>query len=407
MKFAYKGFDGNGQPVGGSIEAPGRDEAMEALRRKGVFVESVVDTEAATAAIGPAKRKRIGSSKRLRTISVFARQLAILSETGTQVVDAITSLQAQSEDEHFKHVLGDVRAKVEEGTALSQALELHPEYFDAICRSLIAAGESGGCLPAMLARLGEMSRQQVKVRDGIVSAMVYPSLLMCVSLSVLVVMIVFVLPRFEGLFKTVGAELPPTTKILMDISHFTREYWWVVVGSLAGGIFALWTYLGSAGGMAQRDRLLLRMPKFGNVARSLVTARVARVLGVLLEGKVALLDALRLTKASAGNAEYAALLAKAEDRVTRGESVSLALADPRLIAPSVCEALKSGERSGRMGTVLLSVAEFLDEDNEVTVRTLTSIIEPLILIFLGLIVGFVAFSMFLPLLDLTAATGGG
>ncbi|QOI99177.1 MAG: type II secretion system F family protein [Phycisphaeraceae bacterium] len=405
MNFRYEGFDARGETVKGTVSAPDARAAAEVLRQRGIISDTI---EPAPAAARHADRgARIGETRRLRAIAAFARQLSILVETGTPMVDAIASIQTQSSDAAFAAVLADVRARMEEGASLSQAMDAHPRFFDPICRSLVEAGESGGCLHAMLLRLAHMSRQQSKVREGIASAMIYPALLTSIALAVLSVMIVFVLPRFEGLFKAVGAELPPTTSALIALSTFVREWWAAVLGTLIVGAFALRAWLVSAHGRAAVDRALIAAPRIGPLARALVTARVARVLGVLLEGKVTLLDALRLTGQAAGNDAYAALIVNAAERVTRGEAMSLALDDPRLIPPSVREAIRSGERSGRVGPVLLSIAAYLDEDNELAVRTLTSLIEPLILIVLGLVVGFVAFSMFLPLLDLTAATGGG
>jgi len=232
-------------------------------------------------------------------------------------------------------------------------------------------------------------------------------LLSCVGIGVMTLMIGFVLPRFEGLFKTLDAPLPPTTKILMDLSRLLSHYWPLFGGGAIALIVGVFVWQGSVSGRAVIDRVLLALPQVGNVTRSFATARVIRVLGVLIEGKVPLLEALRLTRAAAGNTRYAALLERSEDVVMRGESLSSAWASSDLIRGGVVEALRSGERTGQIAPVLLNVADFLDEDNEVLVKTLTGIIEPVILIIMGIGVGIVAVSMFLPLFDLTAMGGGG
>ena len=348
-----------------------------------------------------------GKTARLRSMSVLVRQLSVLVSTGTPMVEAIYSLEKQLPVGRWRSVVEDIRGRIEQGASLSAALENHPTYFDPVARSLIAAGESGGKLDEMLRRLAALSRQQLKIRSAIVGAMVYPCLLICVCVGVLATMMFFVLPRFEGLFATLGAALPPTTQFVMDISSFLRGYWWAVLGAIVPTVFLTRHALGTPRGRRAFHAFMLRAPQLGKLVRAFATARIARVLGVLVEGRVPLLDALRLTRESTGNIWYEELIARAEEVVTRGESVSAALSGSTLINASVVEAIRSGERSGQLGPVLLNVAEFLDEDNEIVLRSLSSIIEPLILIVLGVLIGFVAVSMFLPLFDLATATNAG
>ena len=201
--------------------------------------------------------------------------------------------------------------------------------------------------------------------------------------------------------------LPATTKMLMSASEGLRAYWWAIGGGLAGVIVGFKFWLASSTGRVMWDRFMVRAPQIGPISRSFATARVARMLGTLLDAKVALLDALELTKQSLKNSVYVTLLAGAQEAVTRGETVSSALADPTLINASVCDALRSAEKTGKMSTVLVTLADYMDQDNEVLVKTLTGLLEPLILIVLGVVVGAVAISMFLPLFDLTSAAGGG
>jgi len=409
MKFSYRGFDKSGAPVADTTEGADRHDATEALRKRGIFVTEVSEFRSDQAP-RPVPRGRARGTpsrgRRLDDLAIFTRQLSLLVQTGTPLVDAIASLQRQVPPGAWHDVLTTVKARVEEGAQLSEAMAQHPQYFDAVCRSLIAAGEQGGKLDVMLGRLAKLVRQQVKVRKTVTGAMVYPCLLIGVSLVVVTAMLGFVLPRFEGLFTSLDTPLPPTTKYLMIASGVLRTYWWAIVGGLAvlGGGLKVW--LSTQAGRQAWDVFTIKAPQLGKVTRSFATARIARMLGVLLEGKVSLLEALTLTRQSMGNSLYIALLNKAEQAVTRGESVSSALADPMLINPAVCEALRSGERTGQVAPVLVSVAEYLDEDNEVLIKTLTGLMEPIILIVLGIIVGVVAISMFLPLFDLTAAGGG-
>ncbi|MFO0830278.1 MAG: type II secretion system F family protein [Phycisphaerales bacterium] len=413
MKIGYSGFDRRGEPSRGFVDAPDAQEAVELLRRRGIFVAEV---HAASAALGEggaadthARAGVFASGSRVEKVASMARQLAILVATGTPVVDALVSIERQAAPGEWRDTVSGVRTRVEEGKSLAEAMGAHPRYFDAVCRSLVAAGETGGKLDVMLDRLARLLRQQVKVRKQVAGAMVYPTLLMGVALSVMIVMMTFVLPRFEGLFKSIGSQLPPLTKALMACSHFVRSDWPWLVGGVVGAVAGAVAYLRSAAGRLAWDGAMVRLPQVGKVTRAFAMARIARVLGVLLDGKVPLLDALALTRASMKNSLYQGLVGRAEDAVIRGETLSSALSDPALMSPSMIEAVRSGERSGQLAPVLTSIAEHMDEDNEISMKTLTGLIEPAILLVLGLVVGSVAVGMMLPLFDLVAsgANGGG
>ncbi len=405
MKFTYQGYDKAGAETKGSIEANDEGDATQKLQKRGVFPTSIVEfTETESA---PAGKRRLLGSVGPKHVAMMARELSVLVSTGTTVVDSLGAIERQATDEKWRRIVHDVRTRVEEGMTLHEALGVHSGTFDAVFRSLVAAGESSGNLDEMLGRLARLTRRQMAARASVIGAMIYPVLLITVASVVLVMMMIFVLPRFEGLFETLGAELPPTTKLLMGVSAVLRGYWWVilpVVLALAGcGAF----YLRTAGGVRFRGTFAVRSPQFGKIVRSLSTARLTRLLGMLLDSKVPMIDALTLTRQSMSNHHYSDLLAKAEEAVTRGESISDAFARSALITPSTCEAIRNGEQSGRLSVVLVSVAEYLDEENDATMRSLGSVIEPLIMILLGVVVGFVAVSMFLPLFDLTASAGGG
>jgi type II secretory pathway component PulF len=405
MRYRYHAFDRAGKVRTETIEAAGPAEATEQLRREGLFV-----SEIAPEAKGgvPAATRGIGSGGgRLTLVAAFMRHLAVLVSTGTPLVEALAALERQARDERWRAVIADIRSRVEDGSPFSDALAAHPRHFDTVCRSLVRAGESGGKLDAMLRRLADLTRQQVRMRQSLIGAMIYPCLLIVVAVSVMSVMMMFVMPRFTGLFKTLDAPLPPTTKALMAVSEFLRGYWWAVAGSLAAIVAGGVVWLKTDAGRRRFAGLMVRAPQLGRVTRSLLTARFARIMGVLLESKVPMLECLALTRDAIPHPEYADLLRRAEDALTRGESFSAAISGGNLVSPSVCEAIRNAERTGQVGPVLTSMADFLDEENEVVVKSLTSLIEPLILITLGLVVGFVAISMFLPLFDLTATAGPG
>lgn len=411
MKIGYKGFEKSGKPVKGVIEADDLQQARERVRRQGVFVSEVFAAQATGVEVDDTGREKTGpiwsKTQRMERVSALARQLALLVRTGTPVVDALGSLERQTPQGDWRKVITSVREKLETGRPLAEALQPHPEYFDAVCRSLVAAGESGGRLEVMLDRLSRLMRQEVKVRKQLTGAMIYPALLICVALGVITTMVTFVLPRFKGLFTTLNTSLPPLTKALMAASDFMRAWWWAVLVGVVALISGLVMWVRSDGGKLAIDRLVLVLPVVGPVARAFSTARIARLMSVLLDGRVPVLDALSLTRYSVRNSRYINLLATAEEMVLRGENLSVALGDTDLLSPTIIEAVRSGEKSGQLATIMASVAEHMDEDNETAIKTLTGLIEPVILIVMGLIVGAVAVGMMLPLFDLTAGAGGG
>jgi len=408
MKLAYEAFDRSGRRMSDTIDASSAAEATAALQRQGLYVtriasDGVLGSESTVSSV----RRRVGAARRMRHLAVFMRQLHVVVSSGTPMVEALSALVRQSKEGPWRDAIADVRTRVEEGMSLSEAMAVHDEYFDAVCRSLVAAGESSGYLSEMLDRLATMTRKRLAVRKAVVGAMLYPALLMVVTLTVLVLLLLFVVPRFGQLFKTLDAPLPPTTKMLIAFSKALASYWWAVLAGVGAAAVGLRMWLVSPGGRRTMDSWILRLPRFGSIIKSFNTARIARVLGVLLEGRVPIQKALDLTTQSVRNTNYAALLGRAHEAVTRGEPISSAFGDDRLISPSVCETVRSGERSGQVGALLLNVADFLDEENEVTVRSLTSLLEPVVLLAMGLLVGFVALSMFMPLFDLTSMVRGG
>ncbi|KPK46282.1 MAG: hypothetical protein AMK72_09970 [Planctomycetes bacterium SM23_25] len=217
---------------------------------------------------------------------------------------------------------------------------------------------------------------------------------------------VFVVPSFSTLFATLDVPLPASTKIMINISKFVVSYWYILVGLLVTGIFGIRLWLQSAHGKRTIDSMVLRLPVVGRIMRGFLTARIARTLGILLEARVPITDALPLAREGAGNVHYAELLSRAKDAVISGKSISDGLSGSDLVNPCICEAVRNGERSGVVGRVLLEIADFMDEENQTLLRSLTSLLEPVILVILGLLVGLVAVSLFLPLFDITAMTQG-
>ncbi len=424
MKLAYQAFDKTGRKVSNVIDASDIAQATEELRKQDLFVADISPVNSGS---GPRRKRQKPSAsgsesksadpglvpvkgsktRRLKTLAMFTRQLYVLVSSGTPLTQALAALENQIKDEGWRGAIGDVREGLESGSALSEAMALHPECFDSIYRHMVAAGEQGGELAVMLNRLADLTHKRLHVRSAIQGAMIYPCLLSFVALSVLVLLMVFVIPRFGELFDSLDAAQPPSTQMLLAASAFVVSYWWALLGALVVGIFGLKAYFKTQPGRRIMHTIILRLPKVGGIVRSFSTARIVRMLGLLLESHVPVLEALTLTRDVTSNVHYTELMGRAERAVSQGQEISSVFGESDLIPPAVCEATRSGEKSGQIGPLLLNLGDFLDEENEVTLKALTSIIEPVILIVMGLLVGFVALSMFMPMFDVTSMTGGG
>jgi len=407
MKLAYRAFDKTGREVVDVIDAPGLAEATEQLHRKDLFVADITPTDAPEQASSVEGRPPRGRSKRLRLLAMFTRQLFVLVRTGTPLAAGLGALQRQSRNPAWQGVIADVRKRLEQGVPLSTAMEAHPACFDTVYRNMIFAGESSGKLPTVLDRLASLTRKRLHIRNTLRAAMTYPALLIFVSLGVMVSMMFAVIPRFAELFEALDVPLPPSTAAIVSLSEWLQSFWWVVVVALIAGGIGASRYLRTPAGRRWLDTVLLKIPMIGSQIRSFTTAKIARLLGVLLDSHLDILEALRLTRGAVTNCHYVKLIDRAEKAVVSGETISSAFEDTDLISPSVYEALRSGEQSGQVSALLLDMADFMDEENETRLKSLTTLIEPVILIVMGVVVAFVALSIFMPLFDLGSMTGTG
>ena len=406
--YRYLAYEKSGAPKRGVVEANSEKEARDKLARQGVFVTEI--REAKNLGDGDETRGKPTPPwkiiKKLSRLTDFSRQLSVLVATGTPLVQALTAAERQTTDKEWKAVIHDLRERVEQGASLHEAMGEHPQEFDALTRSLVSAGESAGNMPEMLERLGSIARQRQKTVQTVMGAMLYPTLLIGVSVIVIIVMLVFVVPRFAGMFEALDTKLPATTAFLLMLGDLLRGYWYIGVPVAVGVPTGLFFALSTPKGRRFKDKALTSVPVIGPVTRALCLARIARLLGVLLTSHVKLLDALELTKQASSNSLYRDLLDRASTKVTTGEDLAHVFGSNHLVSPAFAETVRNGEQTGRLGEALTGLSVFMDEDNETAVRSLTSLIEPCILIVLGLVVGFVAISLFLPLFDLTASAGG-
>ncbi len=404
MKYAYTAFDAGGKQYQDVLDAASELAARDKLSERGLFVVEI----GVGSGTGPDAPRRGGRRRsKWRCLAEFTRQMSILVSTGTPVVQALGAVERQVADPRFAAVVFDIRNRVEEGETLAEAIRRHPRYFDAVACSLVSAGEASGALDKMLCRLAAINRQQEVIRRSITAALMYPSMLFSIAVVVMVGMLMFVVPRFAVLFDSLDTALPPSTAVLMAVSDHLRASWWWEFPAIAVGVVGLAAWLLSPPGRRALDGWSLRAPGVSRLFISLATARIARLLGVLIESRVPLLDALSLTREAMTSHRFRSLLEQISETVTRGGSMSAVIAASPLVSPSFTEAVRSGEESGQVGPVLTSLAEYLDEDNAVLVKSLTQLLEPVVLVVLGVVVGTVAISMFLPLFDATAATGAG
>jgi type II secretory pathway component PulF len=399
MKIAYEGFTTEGQAVQGIVVAADPASARQQLRGQGIFAVRV----SAAADASSAGARRIAPDRLASTL----RQLSLLVATGTPLVEALVAVERQADDARWSATLGELRKRVEEGAALSEAMAAMPHIFDPICRTMAAAGESAGILDRMLGDLAELYRRQSRVRKAVLGAIAYPAVVVAASVVVLVGLVTMVLPKFRDMFESIQAPIPTATAFLMSFGETVRDHWGI---SLVVALAVLCGLVWAARSAVVRSWIIeqaLGAPGVGSIVRSLATAQFVRCLGLLLESRVGLLDAIRLTADAMHHPAYVRLLKRAEEAVSHGEPFAAVLADERCIEPSVRQAVASGERSGRLGAVLSQLGRYLDEDNEVAVKGLARAVEPLLLAVLGVMIGFVAISLFLPLFDVAASAGGG
>lgn len=401
MKLHYKGFDRDGHACAGVIEANSIHDGTESLRKKGVFV-STVDKESEQHKDLKAvfRRMPFGQNKNNLVLS-FTRNMFVLLSAGATVTDALESCERQARDPGWKQCVTDIRDRVERGQSFSEALKQHRNYFDPVVISLIHAGEATGKLKDLLGRISKLIHKQVQLRRSIISAAIYPMLLIAVCLSVMVLMLLLVIPRFDSLFKSLRVTLPPSTSFIMWLSQTARENMGFVVGGLVALAITGVVWFRTQTAKRTIQTLAVHTPVLGRVVRHVFTARLARVLGVLVQNKIPINEATQLVKASFSNYHYRVLLDSATEAVTQGEPLSEAFRSSRLVTESFSEAVRSGETAGELAPSLLSVAEILEEESDAQVRSVTSILEPLILITMGFLVGSMAMSLFLPLFDMT------
>jgi type IV pilus assembly protein PilC len=384
------------------MEAENRDIVEERLRGDGVLIKSVKKQ----GGLGDLQIQ-IGSGVSAKDLQIFTRQLATMIDAGLPLVQCLDILAAQTENKSFKKVLTSVKNTVEQGSTFSDALKKHPRVFDELYVNLVAAGEVGGILDTILNRLAVYIEKAVKLRGQLKSAMFYPTGILVVAIAVIADMLIKVIPTFEAMYKDMGnAQLPGATRVVISISHGFLDKWYLFAGTVFGLVFGWIGLRRTEGGREATDRFLLRVPIIGGVLRKIVVARFTRTLGTLLSSGVPILDALDICARTSGNRVVQKGILRAKDKISEGHDMAGPLAESRVFPTMVVQMIGVGEQTGAMDQMLQKIADFYEEEVDTAVAGLTSLIEPVMMAFLGVVVGGLIIAMYLPIFKLAGNIQG-
>ncbi len=408
--YEFRGFDAGGKAIKGMREADSPKGLRSLLRKDGVLLTDIFESGKKGGKAGEKKggalnrevdlSGMVGTRIAMEEVAVATRQLATLLGAGIPLVDSLTALVEQVDNKGFKRILSQVKQDVNEGQSLAAALEKHPKVFTNLFVNMIRAGESSGALDVVLLRLADFTEGQSRLRNKIMSAMMYPAIMVLVGVGIMGVLFTVVIPRITLVFKNANAQLPIQTRILIFTSETMRDWWFVVFPAfiLAGWLFSRWVK--TPRGSAWKDRATLRLPVFGHLVRMLAVARFSRTLGTLLSSGVQLLAALDIVKNIVNNSVMSKAIESAREAIREGEAVAAPLRRSGQFPPIVIHMITIGEKSGQLEGMLFKVAESYETQVEVRVGMLTTLLEPLMILIMGGVVGFIVFSILMPILQL-------
>lgn len=394
--FTYTARSTTGDLKSATIDAPSRDDAVAQLRRQRL---TIVKVDEEKNAVKKASGKGIG----MRDIVIFTRQFSTMINAGLPLVQALDILAKQSENKNLSAVVRNVVFDVESGNTVADAMRKHPKAFSDLYTNMVAAGEAGGILDTILNRLAVFMEKNDALVRKVKGAMIYPMVILCVAALCIVILLWKVIPVFASMFGSVGMELPLPTKIVIGMSGFLTGYWWAILGGLAGGAFALKNFYATQNGQLLIDKLLLKVPVLGDVLRKSAVSRFTRTLGTLISSGVSILDGLEITARTSGNRVVQDAIMGSRASIAGGETIAGPLQKSQVFPPMVISMIAVGEQTGGLDEMLSKIADFYDDEVDAAVSALLSLLEPVMIVFLGVVVGGMIVAMYLPIFDMVNA----
>ena len=400
--FAYSGRTRQGRTVTGERIAETMDGAVAALRREQILVTQISPLKEAA----PKAAKPSGKSVSAKNLAVFTRQFSVMIDAGLPLVQCLEILGTQEEDKNFASVILATRTDVESGASLADAMKKHPKAFDPLFTNMIAAGEAGGILDTILKRLATYIEKAVKLRGQVKSAMIYPIAVVVIAVVVVGVILWKVIPTFANLFAGLGAELPLPTRIVIAASNGLVRFMPFVLVGIGAAVFGFRAYYNSTNGRRVIDAITLKLPVLGQLMRKIAVARFCRTLSTLLASGVSILEALDITARTAGNAIIEEAIMTTRKSIERGETIAAPLKETNVFPSMVVQMISVGEATGALDTMLGKIAEFYEEEVDTAVAGLLTLLEPIMIFFLGVVVGGIVIAMYMPIFDLISKLTG-
>jgi len=394
-QFTYTARAVNGDLKSATLEAPNRDEVVKQLRQQRLNVLKIDEGTAV-------KKKRAGKIK-MRDIVIFTRQFSTMINAGLPLVQALDILATQSENPALKDVTRQVVFDVESGNTVADALRKQPRAFSELYVNMVAAGEAGGILDTILMRLAVFMEKNDALIRKVKGAMIYPGVIMSVAAIAITILLVFVIPTFASMFASANIPLPLPTRIVIGLSHALKTYWWVLVGGVFLIVTAIRKYYATNDGKLQIDRLLLKAPVLGDVLRKSAVSRFTRTLGTLISSGVSILDGLEITAKTSGNRVIQDAIMESRTSIAGGETIAAPLKKSQVFPPMVISMIAVGEQTGGLDEMLSKIADFYDEEVDAAVSGLLALMEPVMIVFLGVVVGGMVIAMYLPIFDMVNA----
>lgn len=401
-EYAYKAKDPKGQLVSSTMEAESENIVRTRLREKNYIVTSIkLKSKSFDMAESMAKFQKVNA----KSLSIFARQFSTMVGAGLSLVRALDILEKQSEEKKLKEIIRDVRLRVEGGSALAEAFAQHPATFSELFINLTHAGEVGGVLDETLSRIAEFLEKDQNLKQKVKSAMTYPTFIFIFAIVIVVFLLALVVPTFVQVFSDLGSDLPTITRVLVSMSDGLRSYWYIALAVLIGTIVFFKYYTNTPSGKFKWHQLKLKLPVFGLLSKKVVVARFSRTLGTLLSSGVPVMQALEVTSKASGNKVVEKAIEAVRNSIREGESISTPMEASGIFPPMVTQMIAVGEETGNLDAMLDKIAEFYDMEVEATLDALTSLLEPLMMIFIGGIVGFIVIAMFMPMFTIINELG--